>query len=473
MCSYPNIVRAGAVVWFIALASCAQPAPDDLAAREFTETTDVPPQFTRTTPVAGEVIDDWVSTFNDHRLKTLIDEALHNNRQLSAAAARVEQAAAAARQAGAALKPSIDLAAGAASGGNLSGGDLGNSYGAGLKMSWELDVWGRIGSARAAAEAQYQATEIDFLAAQQSLAAQTAKSWYLAIETQLQERHAEELVAIQRRFLKTAELQRDVGKARQQDVLLAHAALSSAEERLRQVRSSRQQAVRGMELLLGRYPKTELQLAADLPVVPPPPPAGLPSALLERRPDLLAAERSVAVAFNLKESAKAARLPRVGLTLTGGGVSGGLAGLLNSEGGFWSSGANFAAPVYQGGALKEQIAIETARQKEALAAYGQLALQAFKEVEDGLSDDVTLAERERFLATAAADHEQALRLVEAQYKVGKVDVRAVLQARVRTVNSLIATTRIRSDRLANRIDFHLALGGGFETSADRPAAATR
>lgn len=466
MSSFPRRARVVAVgLGALALFACAQSEPERVTEGALPQETEVPESFAASEPLvaadAVEADDHWITTFGDPRLEALIDEAIANNRELAAAAARVEQAAAAARQAGAALKPSIDLAASSSTGGAMSAGDLGRSYGAGLNLGWELDLWGRIGAASAAATAQFEATEADFLAARHSLTAQTAKSWYFAIEGLLQERYAAEIVTIQKRFLEMVEVRHDAGKVPMQDVLFARSELKAAEDRLRQVRSARQQSVRGLEVLLGRYPKAELELASVLPDVPPSPPPGMPSELLERRPDLRAAERLVAAAFNLRESAKAARLPRVGLTVSGGGVSGGLSDLLGTGGGFWSAGANFMAPVYRGGALQEQVEIETARQEETLATYGALALRAFKEVENALADEVTLADREALLESAAADNEQAMALVESQYEVGKVDILSVLQAQGRVVNSRIAATRIRGDRLGRRIDLHLALGGSF------------
>ena len=414
------------------LGACAQTMPGDFA-RTSLEGEQVPQQFTA--GPSDEVTAGWPASFEDGRL---------------------------AEQAGALLKPSIGAAAQASTGGAMGVADLGSNYGAGLNMSWELDLWGRLRAATSAAEAAYQASELDFIAAQQSLIAQLAKSWFFAIEAQQQETLAGEVVQLQQQLVDTVAEMAAVGKVPERDVLLARAELSSARERLRQTRAARENGVRALEVMLGRYPSAELALAVDLPKMPATPPAGLPAELLQRRPDLRAAEQRVAVAFNLKESARAARLPKIGLNLGGGAASGDLTNLLGGDKAFWNAGANFLAPLYTGGALKAQVEIETARQEQALAAYGGLALRAFGEVENTLSNEVLMAERAAFIDAAVADFRKVYELTEEEYKVGKITLFNLLQAQLRLVSSRVAQTRIQGDRLAERVNLFLALGGDFE-----------
>jgi outer membrane protein TolC len=253
-----------------------------------------------------------------------------------------------------------------------------------------------------------------------------------------------------------------VGKVPERDLLLARAELSSTQERLRQTKATRQQATRALELILGRYPKAELALKQQLPAIPPPPPAGLPAELLQRRPDLRASEQRVAAAFNLTESARAARLPKIGLTLGGGAASGDLTNILGGDKAFWNAGANFLAPIYSGGALKAQVEIENARQEQALASYGSLALRAFGEVENALGNEVLLAERQAYLASAVSDFRKVYDLTDEEYRVGKITLFNLLQAQQRFLASQVALVRINSDRLAERVNLHLSLGGDFE-----------
>jgi outer membrane protein TolC len=222
-----------------------------------------------------------------------------------------------------------------------------------------------------------------------------------------------------------------------------------------------QQITRGLEVMLGRYPAAELQLAPSLPPVPPPVPDGLPSELLERRPDLVAAERRVASAFHAVQSAKAARLPRFTLTGGGGRSSGELIRLIGASTGFWNAGIELLAPLFLGGALQAQVRFATANQEAALALFGQAALRAFSEVESSLDNEPLLADQQRYLEAVLAQDTEALRLGRLRYEGGATDLLHVLEIQTRVLNSQFALVAIRNDRLANRIALHLALGGGF------------
>jgi len=168
--------------------------------------------------------------------------------------------------------------------------------------------------------------------------------------------------------------------------------------------------MRALELLLGRYPATEIAIAARLPAMPVPVPAGMPSQLLERRPDVFAAERRVAAAFDRVGEARAAQLPRISLTAGGSSVSSDLIELKDTSNPLWSLGANLIAPIYQGGALRAQVEIRTAEQKQAVAEYARAAQRAFGEVEGALAAEVALREREAILEATMRDSARALEL---------------------------------------------------------------
>jgi outer membrane protein TolC len=187
----------------------------------------------------------------------------------------------------------------------------------------------------------------------------------------------------------------------------------------------------------------------------------LPSELLERRPDLVAAERRVASAFHAVQSAKAARLPRFTLTGGGGRSSGELIRLIGASTGFWNAGIELLAPLFLGGALQAQVRFATANQEAALALFGQAALRAFSEVESSLDNEPLLADQQRYLEAVLAQDTEALRLGRLRYEGGATDLLHVLEIQTRVLNSQFALVAIRNDRLANRIALHLALGGGF------------
>jgi outer membrane protein TolC len=225
-----------------------------------------------------------------------------------------------------------------------------------------------------------------------------------------------------------------------------------------------EQAMRALELLLGRYPAAEVQTRAELTKLPGAVPAGMPLEMLERRPDLVAAERRVAAAFHRVGEARAARLPRLTLNLSGGAFSSEVLELKedfkNPTGGV---GARLVAPVYQGGALNAQVRIRTSEQKQAVAEYGGMALRALGEVENALGAGQTLAERESILRQNLVDNQRALQLAQETYRVGKGDLRAVQQQQLAAFAARLALLRVQSEQLSQRVKLHLALGGGWQT----------
>jgi multidrug efflux system outer membrane protein len=202
--------------------------------------------------------------------------------------------------------------------------------------------------------------------------------------------------------------------------------------------------------------------------MPPPVPAGLPSELLERRPDVVAAERRVAAAFQRIAEAKAARLPKISLSAGGSTVSSELFVLQDRDNPAWSAGASLLAPIYQGGALAAQVDVRTAEQRQALADYARIGLRAFNDVENNLSNESALRVRERVLTQAVADNRRAVELAEARYRVGSNDLRAVSQQQLALLAARTTLLRVRSEARVQRVNLHLALGGSF----DLPAAAS-
>jgi outer membrane protein TolC len=251
-------------------------------------------------------------------------------------------------------------------------------------------------------------------------------------------------------------------------VFVARANAGSYRDALRQIELAREQAVRALELLLGRYPAGAASVTPRLPGQPDAVPAGLPSELLERRPDVVAAERRVAAAFNRVGEAKAARLPAIALTTGVSAISSDLFVLQSRDNPVWNLGANLLAPIYKGGALQTQVEIRTVEQKQAVAAYASVGLRAFGEVENALSAEIAAREREQILAQTLADNQRALEIVQTQYKVGSTDLRFVTQRQLALAAVQSALVRVQAEQRVQRMNLHLALGGSFEP---RPAPA--
>jgi len=450
-----NLPRFSFLLAVSFVAGCAtqlaeEPTHDEVVAAALPDT-EIAPEWVAPTGDSGAVDDGWLKSFNDPGLDALVAETLREqNPNLRVLAAQIGRAEAAVQLAGAALKPNVGLATGISE--NLSdSGPESTSSGASVVMSWEADVWGRVQAGANAAEENLRATVADFEFARQSLVASVAKSWYLAIELQGQQRLATDVVDIRKELLQIVETRAELGAVSEQDVYLARADLAAGEDALRQTIGGQKDARRALELLVGRYPGAQIEVARDLVPVPPPVSTGLPSELLERRPDLIAADRRVAREFFLTEEARLARLPRFSLT-AGAGLGDAISDLS----------AGLIAPLYTGGALEAQLEGATASQEAAIAAYAVAALKAFEEVESALTYETLLREREGFLLSVVENEQKAYQIQRDRYDLGATDLLSVLQIQSRWIAARIALLRVQNERLARRINLHLALGGSFE-----------
>ena len=365
---------------------------------------------------------------------------------------------------GAQMKPQIGIDLGLRATRDDGHNDWYKSKGGLAGAAWEPDVWGKLRAQRAAAEAGYQATALDYAFARQSLAATTAKSWYLATESSQLLTLAEQSVGIYSRLLDLVKVRRTAGKVSDLDVAEANGNLNAAENQLRQAQGMASEAKRNLEVLVGRYPSAELTVAENFTPVPPPVQPGLPSSLLERRPDLVAAEQLVLAAFRSQEAARLALLPSFSLNLDGGKLSDNLLSVLQVNPWMFSAAVGMYVPIYTGGALRAQIRIATAGQLEAVSAYGGAALRAFREVENGLMNEGLLSQRLQFAQNLVRDNTEAVRIATIQYKAGSMDLLSVLQLQQAQIGSQAELIQLRNAQLANRINLHLALGGSFEVA---------
>jgi multidrug efflux system outer membrane protein len=409
-------------------------------------------------PGVGAVVTGWLAAFNDEQLTAAVTEAIAHNADLRVGAARVEQAQLHAKLAGARLWPAADLLA--RGGGKLSGDGSGLQGGV-LSVTWEVDLWGRVRYGRAASAAQAAAAAADFEYAQQSIAALVAKSWFLAIEASLQADAARETIRANEELVRLSDDRARIGVGNQADVYSARATVGSYRDLLRQLELARNEAIRALELMLGRYPAGAAATSLQLPSYPGSVPAGLPSELLERRPDVIAAERRVAAAFNRIHEAKAARLPVISLTTGLSAISSDLFLLKNHDNPVWNVGASLLAPLFRGGALKTQVEIRTAEQKQAIAEYAVIGLRAFGEVEAALAAEFAARDREQILAEALSNNQQALTMVQTQFKIGSTDLRFVEQRQLALSSSRSALIRVQAEQRIQRVNLHLALGGSF------------
>lgn len=455
------------------LAGCAlspPPTHTDVVAQALPTTTQVPPAWTSVAS-AGAVSGGWVATFKDPQLAAIVAEAIANNTDLRVAAARVEVAQQNVIVVGAGMLPKVGAQIGARSTYDRDSGSAQGSTLGYVGVAWEIDVWGRLHAQRDSAEYGAEAVALDYAWARESLAALVAKSWYLCIETRQLLTLAEDAVQIYAELLRLVNVRRSAGRDSELNVVVVTAQLDTARGNVEAARRSYGASRRALETLLGRYPGAEIEATAVFGFLPPPAGAGLPSSLLERRADMVAAERVVFAAFRQQESAQLALLPSFGLSLTGGRFSDIVTSLLRLNPWLASAAVGMSIPIYEGGALKAQVAIATAQQAEAVARYGSVALNAFREVEDSLANESLLAAQLPLDERALQSRTEAVRIGTQQYIAGRQDLLWVAQLQTLQLASQDNLIRLRSVQRANRIRLYQALGGGFGNEPEVAAVA--
>jgi outer membrane protein, multidrug efflux system len=442
----------------------------------------------------GPVVPGWIRTFHDPELTRIVENAVLYNPDLRAAAARVEASQAAVRVAAASLYPRIgakilgerqgqELRGGLNLGidppglGGIPGVDNGGGsasdrsvdssqqrwvYGLGIGAGWEADVWGRVRSKKAAAQAESDALAYDYEFARQSLAAAVARAYFSTIEASQQAANAQETMSYYDEALKLADVRKEQGHASDFDLAQIKARAASAQDALYIAQAARAQAIRAIEIVTSHYPAGRLATRSDFPDQPGAVPAGLPSQLLERRPDVLAAERRFAAAFHRVNEARTARLPRFAISTTAGLGSAALDGVGTLDALTWSLASGITQPIFFGGELKAAQDIRTSEQKAAAASYTATALRAFGDVEDALAGDYYLRKREGALSDLVENSGISVKLGGEQLEQGVIDTFTTLRLASENLAAKIELTRIRASRLRERVNLYLALGGDFK-----------
>jgi NodT family efflux transporter outer membrane factor (OMF) lipoprotein len=456
-------VRSCAALAALTVAGCALSKPPEQAAvvkAALPDSTVIPATW-RAPADTGSVSGGWLASFNDPGLTAVVTEAIANNLDLRAAAGRVDVARQSVGIVSAKLKPQVGLDVG---GSVVKDADQPDAFTAGqgvIGVSWELDIWGKVRAQKAASVAGYNAAALQYAWARQSLAALTAKAWYLAVETRQLLSLSERSVLNYSQLLELVQLRRAAGKVSDLDVAEASAKLHTAQSQLRAAQADYADARRVLEVLLGRYPSAELAVADSFVPVPPPVAAGIPSLLLSRRPDVASQEQAVLAAFRSQESARLALLPSFGLTLSGGKLSDALLSLLSLNPWMVGGAVGMLVPIYQGGALRAQVRVATAQQEVQVARYGAVLLRAFAEVERALTNELLLAERLVAERAALVNRTDAVRIAMLKYRAGGIDLLSVIELQTSQLATEATVIQLENARLATRIDLYLALGGDF------------
>lgn len=444
------LVAAGCVA-----AGCAtvSPPPDDLATRHVGS----PEAFAEASfgphVSAADVGPGWLAHFGDPVLEELVREAWAHNPDLYVAAARFEEAAASLRTAASYLYPQAS-GTGGASHTEYDGSRDEDSYTAGVGVSWEADLWGRIRSDKAAARGVAEASGLDYLQARHSLAASVALAYY-AVVTAKEQLAIDSLLLDAERFTAETTRQRvEAGLGTSMDDDIAESSVRLAEAAVQQDLAALRAARRALEILLGRYPAAELAgTPATLPRIDAGPIAiGVPSALLERRPDIRSAELRVDAAYYGVESARAARLPSLTLRADANWV-------FDPTEFVSTVAADILAPLFRGGRLLAEQEAASARQRQALGQFAAVALRAFGEVEDALSNERYLRTQEASLEAASERLVRAGETAISRYDQGLLTILELQQVRRSDFSTRSQLLGVRFELLRQRLGLYLALGG--------------
>lgn len=448
----------------IALHSCAlkkQPNQKQIVNQTFIDSNFIPKNWIVKTN-ADSVSNDWIKSFQDPMLDTIVAEAIKNNFNLQEAAANVDIAQQNVVLVASKMKPQVGLNLGYDSTIDDGNSSVYSSYKGFSIASWEPDVWGEIRAQKAEVFAVYEATALNYEYAKLSLAALVAKNWYQTIEANQIVLLYQQVVATYSEILTIVQTQRALGKVGDLDVAEANANLNAAQNILLQSKAIYAETQRNLETLLGRYPAAEIQTASQFAPLPKPIKAGLPATLLTRRPDVIAAEKLVVAAFRKEEYSKLALLPNFKINIGGGLLSDALLSVLQLNPWMLTGGIGLSVPIYSGGKIPAQIQIATLQQQQAVANYGAVCLRAFKEVENDLMYENILAQQLPFQQNVVANRTESVKMAKIKYELGKMDLLPVLQLQNALIVSQEELIKLQNAQLNNKINLHLALGGNFE-----------
>jgi NodT family efflux transporter outer membrane factor (OMF) lipoprotein len=405
----------------------------------------------------------WWQIFNDEALNGLEVQIDISNENVKAAAAAFEQARALTAEARAGYWPSI-FASASRQRGAADGAPARITNSAGLSANWDLDIWGRIRRTTESNRASAQASAAALAAARLSAQAQLATDYFeLRAQDQLQTL-LNDTVEAQQQSLKIAENRYKFGVVAKADVVSAQAQLLSSQAQ--QVNAKIQRAIleHAIAVLIGRQPAefslSPAPMRADVPTVP----AGMPSALLERRPDVAEAERKAAAANAQIGVARAAYFPNLTLTGSDDYTGSSFSKLIRTSNRVWAFGPSLAETLFDGGLRRAQVAQAKAFYEQTVDNYRQSVLTAFQQVEDDIATLRVLEQQAVIEVAAVSAAREAENLTLNQYKAGTVPYSSVIAAQTTRLSSEQTALAVLSDRLQASVAMIEALGGGWDDS---------
>ncbi|MDP2071388.1 efflux transporter outer membrane subunit [Methylotenera sp.] len=431
----------------------------------------VPAQFTEAADQApNKISNTWWTQYQDQLLNDLVNKALQNNTDIKLAVARIEESEASAREVGAATFPQIDLNADASRtrvtelGANPVSRNPRSNYKAQLGTSFEIDFWGKLSRAKESARAQVLSTQYAKDTVALSLSGLVASNYLILRSLDTQIVILQDNIKSREASLGLTKRRLEGGVSSALDVHQAEVASANLSAQLAELTRLRALSLHQLALLTGDL---NLNIASadikSLPI-PPTPPAGLPSSLLEARPDIRQAEEQM-IAANAKIGvAKAALYPTISLTAGLGGESLELGDILKSAARIWTGGLNLYLPIFDSGRLNSKVEQASAKQKQALASYEGAVQSAFREVNDALVNLRQNTERETALNTSQQAAKKALEISENRYQSGYSAYLDVLDAQRVYNDAALSYVQSRQVRLVATVELFKALGGGWQES---------
>jgi len=414
----------------------------------------------------------WWEIFGDPQLNALAAQVSVSNQNLAAAEAQYREAQALVREARASYFPTATIGIGAnrssqsttIGGGPTSQRTAVSDYSLALDVSWELDVWGRIRRSVESNQASAQASAGDLENARLSFQAALAQDYFQLRELDAQKQLLTATVAAFQKSLELTEGLYAQGVASEADVLQAETQLKTTQAQLINVGVQRAQFEHAIAVLIGK-PASDFSIpATPLAGTPPAIPVGVPSELLERRPDIAASERRVAAANAQIGVAEAAFYPSVTLNASLGLESSSLAKLFTAASRFWSVGGSISETVFDGGLRRAQTDFARAAYDATVATYRQTVLTAFQGVEDNLAALRILEDESRVQGEAVKAAERSVVLTTNQYKAGTVSYLNVITAQTIALTNETTAVQLLGQRMTAAVLLVQAVGGGWNAS---------
>lgn len=422
---------------------------------------------------------EWWSIFNDAELNALESQAVAANQDLKRAAVRVTEARALARASKAEFYPNIN-GEGAYKGirhsanqdnalPNLESDD----YSVSFDLSYELDIWGRVRRTVEAATADASAVATDLQVVLLTLTADVARNYQVLRSIDNEKLVIEASIALRKDTLQLQQTRFQAGLINEVDVTRAKTELANVEAELHAVARSRAQIEHALAVLCGQPPANFSIVAKATSITPPEIPAGLPSELLQRRPDVVEAEQNLEASNARIGVAKAVFFPTIKLTGAAGFASADLSTLVDWPSRIAQFGPSISVPIFQGGRNRANLKAAEARYEQNVATYRGKVLNAFREVEDSLSDLGTLTSQSEAVTRALTSARDTVTLANERYQQGLSSYLDVVDAQRAALQAERQDTQLRGQRAVSTILLAKALGGGWERPAVLKADATR